>query len=104
MVAKAKIFSGICGFTTQVDAVTEGRVCKVSIESECKAITKMAADLTEVDPFQEISFKRGMPHIHEKGHEYCTHAACPVPVGIIKAVEVASGLALPKDASIEISE
>jgi hypothetical protein len=103
-VARAKIFSGICGFTTQVEAVTEGTTCKISIESECKAIQKMASDLTEVDPFQEISFRRGMPQIHAKGHEYCTHAACPVPVGIVKAVEVASGLALPKDVTIELSQ
>jgi hypothetical protein len=102
--AQAKIFSGVCGFTTQVEAVTGGQVCHLKIESECKAIQKMASELTEVDPFQEISFRRGMPKVHEMGHEYCTHAACPVPVGIIKAVEVASGLALPKDVSIELSQ
>lgn len=102
--AKATIFSGVCGFTTQVEAETNDRVCHVTIESECKAIQKMANVLTEVDPFNEISFRRGMPKVHEVGHEYCTHAACPVPVGIIKAVEVASGLALPKDVKIEISK
>jgi hypothetical protein len=36
--------------------------------------------------------------------KHCKHAACPVPSGIIKAVEVASGLALPKDASIQVSQ
>ncbi|MEW5872730.1 MAG: hypothetical protein AB1894_25955 [Chloroflexota bacterium] len=102
--AKAKIFSGVCGFTTQVEAVTEGRTCHLKIESECKAIQKMADELSEVDPFQEISFRRGMPKVHAMGHEYCTHAACPVPVGIIKAVEVASGLALPRDVTIELSK
>jgi hypothetical protein len=29
--------------------------------------------------------------------KHCQHASCPVPSGIIKAIEVASGLALPKD-------
>jgi hypothetical protein len=32
-----------------------------------------------------------------------THAAWPVPSGIVKAVEVAAGLALPADASIKIT-
>lgn len=36
--------------------------------------------------------------------KHLRHAACPVPAGIIKAVEVAAGLALPADATIKISE
>jgi hypothetical protein len=32
--------------------------------------------------------------------EHPLHLACPVPVGIIKAVEVEAGLALARDASI----
>jgi hypothetical protein len=36
--------------------------------------------------------------------KHCQHASCPVPSGIIKAIEVASGLALPKDASIQVSK
>ncbi len=35
--------------------------------------------------------------------QFCSHAACPVPVGIIKAVEVEAGLALPEDAHIKVS-
>jgi hypothetical protein len=38
------------------------------------------------------------------GAKHCTHAACPVPVGIIKAVEVETGLALPADVSIKLSK
>ena len=36
--------------------------------------------------------------------QHCKHAACPVPSGIIKAIEVAAGLALPKDAHIEVAQ
>jgi hypothetical protein len=32
------------------------------------------------------------------------HPGCPVPAGIIKAVEVEGGLALPRDASIKVSK
>jgi hypothetical protein len=32
------------------------------------------------------------------------HAACPVPSGIVKAIEVACGLALPKDVSFKIEK
>jgi hypothetical protein len=64
----------------------------------------MAEELTQVSPFQEISTRRSMPRSLEMGHKYCTHAACPVPVGIIKAIEVEAGLALPVDASIKVSK
>ncbi len=102
--AKAEIFAGNCGFNTQVETSMEGKVCKIQITSECAAIRRMAEELTEVEPFKEISFKRAMPKIHEAGHKHCTHAACPVPVGIVKAVEIEAKLALPTDVSIKLSK
>jgi hypothetical protein len=102
--ATAEIFAGNCGFSTKVEATMDGKVCKLSITSECTAIQKMAAELTEVNPYQEISFKRAIPSIHAAGHKFCTHAACPVPVGIIKAVEVEARLALPTDVSIKLTK
>jgi hypothetical protein len=45
-----------------------------------------------------------MPKIHEAGHKHCYHAACPVPVGIIKAMEIEAGLALPEDVTIRLSK
>jgi len=102
--SKAVIFSGICGFSTTVVAKMEDDTVTLSIESECPAINKLGANLPQVDPFREISFRRNMPETLEAGAKYCTHAACPVPVGIIKAVEVEAGLALPKDVSIQITK
>jgi hypothetical protein len=102
--ATAEIFAGNCGFTTKVEATMDGKVCKINISSECAAIRNMAEELTEVNPYQEISFKRAMPKIHEAGHKFCTHAACPVPVGILKAVEVEAKLALPTDVTIKLSK
>ena len=102
--ARAEIFAGNCGFNTEVEATMDGKVCKLSIASECDAISRMAEHLTEVDPYQEISFKRAMPKIHEAGIRYCTHAACPVPSGIVKAVEIEAKLALPMNVTIKLSK
>lgn len=49
--AKAEIHSGACGHMTTVETTMNGKVCQIAIESECKAIPKLAADLTEVEPF-----------------------------------------------------
>lgn len=102
--ATAEISSGICGFSATVNAQMEGTKVKLSIESECQAIQDLAAELTEVDPFQEITFRGSGPRSLEMGAKHCYHTACPVPVGIIKAVEIEAGLALPKDAVIKLSK
>jgi hypothetical protein len=102
--AKAEILPGNCGFITTVEATMDGDTCKLSITSECKAIQKLAQELTEVNPYQEISFRRNTPQILQMGAKYCTHAACPVPVGIIKAVEVEAGMALPMDVTIKLTK
>ncbi len=103
-VSKAEIFAGNCGYTTVVTAAQVGKVVRLEMESDCAAIRRMADELTEVQPFNEISFKRNMPLTHEMGVKHCTHASCPVPVGIIKAVEIEARLALPVDATIKLSK
>lgn len=102
--AKAEISSGICGHVTTVEAKMDGKVCKLATTSDCKAIQQLAQELTEVNPLQEISSKRATPQTLQMGQKHCFHAACPVPVGIIKAVEVEAKLALPKDAVIKVSK
>ncbi|MBI5032346.1 MAG: hypothetical protein HZB51_17590 [Chloroflexi bacterium] len=100
--AKAEIFPGNCGHVTTVEAKMDGKLCNLTIVSDCKAIQRLAEELRQVNPMNEISFRRSMPEILQKGAQFCTHAACPVPVGIIKAVEVEAKLALPMDAIIKL--
>jgi hypothetical protein len=103
--ANAEIFAGACGFNTLVQATKNGnRSIKLTIESQCSAIQKLAAELDEVDPLQNITARRTVPPILQAGLKFCTHAACPVPVGIIKALEVEAGLNLPVDVTIKVSQ
>jgi hypothetical protein len=103
-VTRAEIEAGVCGFTTTVKAVKNGSKVVLEIDSDCQAIRKLAAELTEVDPFREFTFRGQGPQTLDLGARHCSHPACPVPVGIIKAIEVAAGLALPADAIIKISQ
>jgi hypothetical protein len=102
--SKAEIHAGICGFNTVVVARSDGEVVHLIITSNCQAIQRLSQVLTEVEPYHEISARRSIPQTLEKGMKFCTHAACPVLVGIIKAKEVEAGLALPADVSIRISK
>ena len=101
---ESEVFSGICGFSTLVQATMAGERCALTITSDCQSIQQLADVLTQVDPLREISFRGEVPTTHEMAAKYCQHAACPVPVGIIKAVEVEAGLALPADAAIRVSK
>jgi len=98
--ASAEIESGICGFCTTVRTTAEGRKVRVEFETDCGYVEQLAEALTEVDPFKEISYRGEGPVTLRLAAEHLVHPACPVPSGIIKAIEVAAGLALPKDASI----
>lgn len=103
--ATARINAGVCGFHTIVKAqARENFLTALQIESQCEAIQRLAKHLTEVNALNEISFQGDPPETLQKGAEYCSHAACPVPSGILKAIEVAAGLALPVDATIEIEK
>lgn len=103
--AKARIEAGNCGHYAEVEAEADSNYhVKVRIESSCQHIQKLAENLDQVNALSEISSRRGTPEILVKGMEFCTHASCPVPVGIIKTVEVAAGLALPQTATIVVEK
>jgi hypothetical protein len=103
--AKAEINAGICGFCTSVEThLDEDNQCHISIQSNCPNIQKLAEELKAVNPFKEISYRRGQPLTLETAARICPHTACPVPVGIIKAIEVEAGLALPADVTILVSK
>jgi hypothetical protein len=102
--AKAEIIPGPCGFKSTVTAVMNGKKCSISVKSECKAILKLGEELAELSPYEAIANKPEISIVLRKGIEICYHAACPVPVGIIKAVEVAARLAVPSDVSIKLTK
>ena len=102
--AKAEIDSGQCGFTTVIIASMNGKICRLSITSDCEAIQKLASSLKEVEPYREVSFHQDRPLTFEMAAKYCPHAACPVPIGIIKAVEIEAGLGVPVDVRIRLSK
>ena len=100
------VMSGICGMITEIRATSDDQARKVQLEinTRCENIQKLAQNLKVVDPMEEISFRGKGPKTLRMAAKHCKHTACPVPSGIIKAIEVASGLALPKDASIQVSQ
>ncbi|UWG97373.1 hypothetical protein LPY66_00595 [Dehalobacter sp. DCM] len=103
--AEVKVFSGICGFNTSVKVESKNmRDAQIEFQTECPNLKPLEPELKEVKAFVECFAKVGDSPVFQMARKYCKHAACPVPTAIIKGVEVACGLALPKDAVIKISK
>ena len=103
--AKVAVDPGICGLTSLITVESEdGQACRVSIESDCEAIRALGQEIGNLDGY-EVAFKpfAENPVYIAAGRHY-KHAACPLPSAIVKAVEVACNLALPKDVSFSIGE
>ena len=103
MTTKACILAGVCEWRTTVTAQSQGESCAIVIKSPCSSVKSLAAELTEVDPLSEVLSSNGTARIWPLAAKHRLHAACPVPVGILKAIEVEAGLALPGDVAITIS-
>ncbi|MEI8094292.1 MAG: hypothetical protein WCG80_08785 [Spirochaetales bacterium] len=103
--AHVHVEPGICGFTTEITAVADDDLqVKVSLTSDCEAIKAMEADLQELDGYTEVLGKWGSSTVAKAARLHCHHAACPVPAAILKGIEVACVLALPKDVVMRISK
>jgi len=96
-----EVNAGICGFKTKVKAESNEKYrCTLQVESECSFVQKMAEKLSEVNAMNEL-FKKGQSQILAATEGIIPHITCPVAGGILRAVEVCSGLALPKNVSIQ---
>ncbi|MBN1631982.1 MAG: hypothetical protein JW990_19680 [Thermoleophilia bacterium] len=102
--ATVEIDAGVCGHTATVTAMRgEGYSVKLAIESTCPHVQALDAEIDEVDALRQIGLRGGLPSVLETAYNHCAHAACPVPAGLVKAIEVAAGLALPQDVAMRVS-
>jgi hypothetical protein len=92
---------GICGFPCVIKAGKMGpKMVALEISgSDCGQIKKLSEHLTRIslkDVFAPISRNPVYASTEKSG----CHLSCPVPVAVIKAAEVAFGMALPKEVHI----
>ena len=102
---EVKVNPGVCGLKSIIKVNSEDmQNALIEIITDCPNIKPLEWELKEVDGFEECFSKLGESKVYELGKKYCKHAACPVPSAIIKGIEVACGLALPKDVEIKIEK
>jgi hypothetical protein len=103
--AKVKVDAGICGFSTEITAEqSEGGAVAIGFQSTCPHVVKARAELSSVDAYSEIFRKPHETRVYQALSAHLPHVACPLYSGFFKAIEVAAGLALPKDAHILVQK
>ena len=109
MNASALIEAGTCGFASTVLAVSDDdRTVRFDIQTECAKVAGYASALKRsgpIDMFEEIN-PTGTSIVLETARNELKGccAACVVPAGLFKCMQVAAGLALPKEVRICLSK
>ena len=102
---EVKVNPGVCGLKSTLKVSSEDmQTALIEMVTDCPNIKPLAQELKEVDAYEECFSKLGESNVYELAKKHCKHAACPVPSAIIKGIEVACGLALPKDVEIIIEK
>lgn len=100
-----KVRAGACGFLTRVRAERENkREVRIEIESDCPSVDDLGFALEQLGPLgmnDIISTNQATNQVFRVATEKLPHAACPVPVAIIKVSEVALGLNVPSPVAID---
>ena len=97
---KVLVKSGSCGFTVTVTAEKgTGRTVRISLETDCDMVQKMLEDIATLDRTAALAGFSYNP-VYLSAAKHLKHPACPVPSGILKALEVEAGLNVPRDATV----
>lgn len=103
--AKVYVNPGICGFKTVITVYPKDiQNAIIKIETQCPNIKPLELELIEIDAFKECFSKIEESKVYELLRKYCKHLSCPIPIAIIKGIEISSELALPCDVEIKITK
>lgn len=98
---RVSVYPGNCGFPCSIQAEKNGRrSAAVQLHSKCAQITRLGAMLAEIS-LQELFLPLTKNPIFQKAEAAGCHPSCPIPVAIIKTVEVTMGMAVAQDAFIK---
>jgi len=97
-----RVDPGICGFVCAVYAQKiEARKVNIAIEgSECKQIQRLSELITQIG-FRDVFLPLTINPVFVGAEKAGCHPSCVIPAAVIKAAEVALGLALKRDVVIQ---
>ncbi len=95
---------GVCRLHSTITATMddEGNIAYQG-KAECKHVQELLAKIGTISPMEEFTKPINKTKVYETAGDCLPHAACPVPCGMVKAMEAAAGLGLKRDVIIKIS-
>ena len=97
---RLEVDPGICAFTCLIYAFKDEKyTVRFEIQSDCDQIQNLAKDLGKVG-MKDLFLPMSRNPIFKSAEKSQCHLACPIPCSLVKAAEVALGLALPKKVKI----
>jgi hypothetical protein len=93
---------GICGFscTIRAETVNPRKVTVKIADSGCKQIQRLSNHLTEIS-LKELFLPVTRNPVYLAAEKSGCHPSCAIPLAILKAVEAALGVALPRKVRIQ---
>ena len=92
---------GVCGMVCNIDiSKIDRQQVSLKIETKCDMIREMCEQAATMK-LRDVLKLPVESIVYEYASKCRIHAACPVPVAVIKAIEVEAGMALPRPVSIE---
>ena len=92
---------GVCGFPCVIEARKETKrsVSVRILDSECQQIQSLSRDVKVIALGELFNLPSRNP-VYISAQRAGCHASCPIPMAVLKAVEVAMDMALPRDVVI----
>jgi hypothetical protein len=103
--SRVTLDAGACGFRVVIRVKTTGnRRYSVELISPCDMIKQLNEEFQEIEFGPDVFSSIADSEIYRLCSKHLKHPACPLPSAILKAIEVAEGLAVPKDVKIKIEK
>jgi len=97
---RALVNPGICGMVaTVVVTMAEKRRVRIEITSDCEKVRGMTEAYPELNQFDALK-PPVSSEVYRLASEHKLCSSCPLPMAILKAVEIETGLALPRPVTI----
>lgn len=104
--AKIVVNAGACGEIIEATAESDDeRHVTIKIEKCCEYVERMKAEL-EAGPLDAYKLMTNIEGslIYKSANKCLPHVTCPVPSGLHKLVELATGMAVASDVTIKIEK
>ena len=97
--------AGVCEKETTIEARRSDMThVRLTFDTTCEHVQKLAEALTELDVASEMSIPRAESRTCRLATEHLCRNSCIIPAALLKAVEVEMGLFLPAESRIEFVE